>query len=62
MTKSGNKKVKYEPFEWIDARKKIFKDLKRVFTTAPVLAHYDSSLETWVKIDALDFVVAGVLL
>lgn len=31
------------------------------FTTAPVLAHYDSTRETWVETDALDFVVAGVL-
>ena len=27
-----------------------------------MLAHYDSLLEIWVEIDALDFVVAGVLL
>ena len=46
VTKSDNKKVKYEPVEQTNARKKAFKDLKRAFTTAPVLAHYDSSLET----------------
>ena len=37
------------------------KDLNRAFTTAPVLAHYDSKLETWVEINASDFVVARVL-
>ena len=45
-TKSGNKKVKYELFEWTKAREKAFKDLKHAFTTAPVLAHYNSSLKT----------------
>ena len=60
-TKLGNKKVKYGPFEWSKACQQAFEDLKRAFTTAPVLVHYDSSLETWVETDASDFVVAGVL-
>ena len=60
-TKSSNKKNKYGVFEWTIACQQAFKDLKRVFTTAPVLAHYDSLLETWVETNASDFVVAGVL-
>ena len=60
-TKSGNKKIKYGPFEWSEACQQAFKELKRAFTTAPVLAHYDLSLETWVETDASDFVVARVL-
>ena len=60
-TKSGKKKMKYGPFEWSKACQQAFKDLKRAFTTAPVLAHYDSKLEMWVETDASDFVVAEVL-
>ena len=44
--KLGKKKIKYGPFEWSKACQQAFEGLKRVFTTAPVLAHYDSSLET----------------
>ena len=40
---------------------KAFEDLKIAFTTAPVLAHYDPALETWVETDSSDFVSAGVL-
>ena len=60
-TKSGKKKIKYGPFEWSEACQQAFEGLKRAFTTALVLAHYDSSLETWVETDASDFIVAGVL-
>ena len=61
MTKSGKKKIKYELFKWTKARNKVFEDLKCAFTTGPVLAYYDSFLETWVETDASDFVVARVL-
>ena len=58
----GNKKIKYGVFQWSTKCQETFKDLKRAFTTAPVLAHYDSLLETWVETDVSTFVVAGVLL
>lgn len=61
MTKSGNKKVKYEAFEWTWARDKTFKDLKRAFTIAPMLAHYTLSLKMWVETDASNFITAEVL-
>lgn len=61
ITKSGNKKVKYDAFEQIWARDKAFKNLKCVFTTVLVLAHYDLSIKTWVKTNALDFITAKVL-
>ena len=60
-TRSGNKKIKYGVFQWSTECQEAFEDLKRAFTTAPVSAHYDSSLETWVETNASDFVVAGVL-
>ena len=60
-TRSGSKKIKYRVFQWSTECQQAFKDLKRAFTTALMLAHYDSLLETWVETDASDFVVAGVL-
>ena len=60
-TRSGNKKIKYGVFQWTSECQEAFEDLKHTFTIAPVLAHYDSKLETWVETNASDFVVAGVL-
>ena len=61
ITRKDNKKIRYEAFEWTETCQQAFNKLKRAFTTASVLAHYDSKLETWVGTDASDFVVAGVL-
>ena len=60
-TNSGKKRVKYQTFQWTEDCQKAFENLKEAFASAPTLAHYDSSLETWVETDASDFVVAGVL-
>ena len=60
-TKSGKKRVKYHMFEWTKECKKTFKDLKYAFIMAPVLAHYDASLEMWVETDSSDFMIAGML-
>ena len=60
-TKSGKKRVKYHIFEWTKECKKTVEDLKYAFTTASVLAHYNTSLETWVVTDSSDFVTASVL-
>ena len=46
MTKAGNKRVKYDLFEWTEARQKAFENLKQMFIRAPVLAYYDPTLET----------------
>lgn len=43
------------------ARNKVFKKLKHAFTTASMLTHYDLSLQTWMEIDASNFVTAKVL-
>ena len=58
----GKKKLKYESFDWSTECQEAFKALKQAFTTGPVLLHFDSALETWVKKDASDFVTAEVLL
>ena len=61
-TKFGKKQVKYYSFEWTEACQKAFEDLKHAFTTTPVLAHYNVTLETWVKTDSSDFMIIKVLL
>jgi hypothetical protein len=38
-----------------------FKELKARLTSAPVLKHYDAGLESMIKTDASDGVIAGVL-
>ena len=45
-TKSGKNKVKYNLFEQIEDCKKNFQDLKQVFITALVFAHFDFELKT----------------
>ena len=60
-TRKDNKKIRYEAFQWSDVCQQAFEDLKRAFTTAPVLAHYDLKLETWVETNVSNFVVAEVL-
>ena len=60
-TKSSNKKVKYSLFKWIEARQKAFKNLKQAFIMVPELAHYNLALEIWIKTDASEFVIGGVL-
>ena len=60
-TKFGKKKLKYQAFDWTTECQQAFEDLKRVFTTAPILTHYNSILETWLETDASNFVMAGVL-
>ena len=61
ITTRGTRRTKYNDFVWTDQCQSAFDDLKRAFTNAPILAHYDLSLETWVETDASDFVAAGVL-
>ena len=61
ITKSGNKKIKYDLFEWNNERQKAFEGLKQAFTTSPVLAHYDPALETWIETNASNYVIARVL-
>jgi hypothetical protein len=52
---------KYVPFVWGPAQQKAFEDLKKAFTTAPILRHFDYDREIVVETDASDYVSAGVL-
>jgi transposase InsO family protein len=49
------------PFQFNSDCRKAFEELKRRLTEAPVLRHYDYSLETMLETDASDGVIAGVL-
>lgn len=42
-------------FEWGEPQEKAFLELKRLLTTAPVLSHFDPSLETIIQTDASHF-------
>ena len=61
VTKSGKRRTRYRDFHRTAECQKAFDDLKVAFTSAPILAHYDPTRETWVETDASDFVVSGVL-
>src|SRR6266705_2778758 len=49
------------PFHWSDACQTAFDTLKRAFTTAPTLRHFDHDRQIIVETDASDYVSAGVL-
>ena len=52
---------KNTPFNWNEKCMKAFSQLKTMFTTAPVLAHYDPRLQSVVEVDASDYCVSGIL-
>jgi hypothetical protein len=45
---------KYVPFMWGLTQRKAFEDLKKVFTTVPILHHFDYNREIVVKTNASD--------
>jgi len=49
------------PFMWDPACEQVFEALKKAFTSAPVLRHFDPDLETLVKTDASDYMTSGIL-
>ena len=58
LTKLTKKLV---PFHWGSDQKRAFAELKEVFTTAPVLAHFDYEKEIVLETDASSYVSVGVL-
>jgi RNase H-like domain found in reverse transcriptase len=52
---------KDKAFEWNEAAQEAFDELKRVFTTAPVLASFNPDLEIRLKTDVSDFAIGAVL-
>jgi hypothetical protein len=49
------------PWQWEPPQQTAFDELKKAFTTAPVLAHFDPNCQTVVKTDASDHTMAAVL-
>src|SRR5436190_23474007 len=49
------------PWQWSDAQQQAFLELKRSFTTAPVLAYFDYDRKTVLETDASDWASGGVL-
>ena len=52
---------KDQRFHWGKDQQLSFEELKRRFTTAPILAHFDFDGDVIVETDASDYVSAGVL-
>jgi len=48
-------------FKWTDACTKTFKQLKEMFTTAPILRHFNPSLQPIMETDDSDFAIGAVL-
>jgi hypothetical protein len=48
-------------FRWTEAADKAFTNLKKLFTTAPILLQFDSDRETVVETDSSGWAVGGVL-
>jgi len=57
MKKEGGK---YIPFMWGSAQQKAFEDLKKAFTMALILRHFNYNLEIVVESNASDYVSAGI--
>jgi len=55
------KKEKKEEWSWNPEVQAAFKELKKRFTTAPILAHFDSAKTVIIKTDASDFALGAVL-
>ena len=51
---------KDEPWLWTPCCQKAFTLLKNAFTSAPILAHFDSSLQSVIETDASDYAVDAV--
>jgi len=52
---------KDRPFRWKGEQEEAFAGLKKAFTTAPILAHYDFTQPSIVETDASDFICAAIL-
>lgn len=48
-------------FEWTSTCTEAFEDLKKRFTSAPILRHFDPSAATYVETDASDYAIGTIL-
>ena len=49
------------PIEWTPACQQVFEELKSCFCSAPILKHFDPTLDTILETDASDYVVSSIL-
>jgi hypothetical protein len=49
------------PFEWTNEQERAFEELKKLFTTAPILQHFDPESPIFIETDASDFAIGGIL-
>jgi len=49
------------PFVWDATCEQVFDSLKKAFTSAPILHHFDPELEALIETDASDYVTSGIL-
>ena len=52
---------KANQFSWTDNAKAAFEKLKTLFTSAPILRHFDPALETFLHADASGFAISGII-
>jgi len=60
LLKGSKNEKKTELFKWLKDAEKTFNYLKKAFTTAPVLVHFDSELKNWMKTNVSEHAVAGI--
>ena len=60
-TKPVKKKTNKALIEWTPHCQKVFDELQARFCSAPVLKHFNPTLETILETDASDYVVSGIL-
>jgi len=48
-------------FVWDAACEQVFDSLKKAFTSAPILCHFDPKLKTLIETDTSDYVTSGIL-
>ena len=57
----AKKVINKAPIQWTLCCQQVFNELKSRFCSAPVLKHFDPTLETILETDASDYVVSGIL-
>jgi len=55
------KKCEKGSWAWNEEAERVFQDLKKRFTTAPILAHFDPGKPVIVETDTSDFAIGAVL-
>jgi len=53
---------KNKKWDWMEKQERVFRKLKEKFTKEPVLAALDLDKKIRMEVDALDYVIGGVLL